>query len=831
MAMNIEQRLEQSAKSIEQSSQKAHDFAEKDTTIQTCAGSRDSLPKVSRIWQENFARQFNKHATEFQERFALSQQSLPWQAGITISDSLQRYHIGVQGEEGYKEFLPNPLKLPFETAATLADDLTQDRWLENGVPNKHWTESKVASALEKSLGMNARIWPKDRDLQVGDMIPAPGDTADGLPITHLMLNGNSKWIGLSDEVDFSNKVVSSFTDYEIFFSDGSMSPLLDNAARLTRAVTFDMFGADPKGVIFPTAAALLVNTSLQPIINQASDSTEAIQKAIEYCAPYEWAGSISATKSSFRTRASIIGNGNYRVTDSIKLNPFIKIESSSRGGFFSNGSGLGIWGDFSDKTKYLLDTAPMNTAGERPLGQSYSRGAWDNSEVAGCMGFSLLGINAQMISGVAKGILNRQVAQESVVKYCRLGSSMNYEGVRSEVCWGGELSQNNVVGAAYSIRNGNDVTTDDQQNNYCSILGSKPSPSDYSYVPWPNADLQDRSACIISRFADPHVCNNTCEGAEIGIAALSGNIADDGGYYEGIKEYVYASHTANILAQPEWIFCPSANLVYLRGSSVNRTTIDLTACNEMNLAGIGLIENIPVGLTIKGAQRILNLQYSSRVEYYDIAYNNILNIYLSSLGSDSNTGFSSSRPVQTLQAALERCKVGVLNKINVVSGSGNVTTKYSYKNGNTSSYTEEFLDVVINLNGVSVLVGNSFNETHCMPMKDSRVTIKNGVIDLSGASSSLDYRNFLRAKNGAVHYNLESVSVVGSGKALFGTQANASGHAVICMKSVTLGASLQFTISSGSQTSFSWIETSVGVTNNGAVIGGAAAGKIYSSTF
>ncbi|ENM5892302.1 hypothetical protein NTH50_000392 [Vibrio mimicus] len=190
MAMNIEQRLEQSAKSIEQSSQKAHDFAEKDTTIQTCAGSRDSLPKVSRIWQENFARQMNQHATEFQERFALSQQSLPWQASITISDSLQRYHVGVQGEEGYKEFLPNPLKLPFETAATLADDLTQERWLENGVPNKHWTESKVASALEKSLGVNARIWPKDRDLQVGDVIPSAQETADGLPITHLVVNGN-----------------------------------------------------------------------------------------------------------------------------------------------------------------------------------------------------------------------------------------------------------------------------------------------------------------------------------------------------------------------------------------------------------------------------------------------------------------------------------------------------------------------------------------------------------------------------------------------------------------------------------------------------------------
>ncbi|HDI3228528.1 TPA: hypothetical protein PMB63_000042 [Vibrio cholerae] len=216
MAMNIEQRLEQSAKSIEQSSQKAHDFAEKDTTIQTCAGSRDSLPKVSRIWQENFARQMNQHATEFQDRFALSQQSLPWQAGITISDSLQRYHVGVQGEEGYKEFLPNPLKLPFETAATLAEDLTQQRWLENGVPNKHWTESKVASALEKSLGMNARIWPKDRDLQVGDVIPSAQETADGLPITHVIVDGNAYAMspvasGSVSELTLSSAKISGIT--------------------------------------------------------------------------------------------------------------------------------------------------------------------------------------------------------------------------------------------------------------------------------------------------------------------------------------------------------------------------------------------------------------------------------------------------------------------------------------------------------------------------------------------------------------------------------------------------------------------------------------------
>ncbi|HGS4431300.1 TPA: hypothetical protein ACMDWW_000552 [Vibrio cholerae] len=240
MAMNIEQRLEQSAKSIEQSSQKAHDFAEKDTTIQTCAGSRDSLPKVSRIWQENFARQMNQHATEFQDRFALSQQSLPWQAGITISDSLQRYHVGVQGEEGYKEFLPNPLKLPFETAATLADDLSQERWLENGVPNKHWTESKVTSALEKSLGVNARVWPKDRDLVVGDVIPLPQDTEDGLPITHLVVDSNV--------YAMSQVAIGSVTAIaENSATIGGVSVAFLNPARLGNSISYEDFFIDTAG--------------------------------------------------------------------------------------------------------------------------------------------------------------------------------------------------------------------------------------------------------------------------------------------------------------------------------------------------------------------------------------------------------------------------------------------------------------------------------------------------------------------------------------------------------------------------------------------------------
>ncbi|MFO4711772.1 hypothetical protein V5H05_09500 [Vibrio cholerae] len=47
--------------------------------------------------------------------------------------------------------------------------------------------------LEKALGVNARVFPRltNQNLKVGDVIPAPEETADGLPITHVIVDGNA----------------------------------------------------------------------------------------------------------------------------------------------------------------------------------------------------------------------------------------------------------------------------------------------------------------------------------------------------------------------------------------------------------------------------------------------------------------------------------------------------------------------------------------------------------------------------------------------------------------------------------------------------------------
>lgn len=141
MTQNIEQRTAVAVKRFENTSEVSERLAMKDEVVQTAAGPRNSLPKVSREAEEKFSAQRGKHEQDFQERWALSQQAIPWVANTLISDALQRYSIGVVGAEGYKEFLPSPEKLPFETSDDIEQDISLGRWLENGVPSKNWVET------------------------------------------------------------------------------------------------------------------------------------------------------------------------------------------------------------------------------------------------------------------------------------------------------------------------------------------------------------------------------------------------------------------------------------------------------------------------------------------------------------------------------------------------------------------------------------------------------------------------------------------------------------------------------------------------------------------
>jgi hypothetical protein len=568
-----------------------------------------------------------------------------------------------------------------------------------------------------------------------------------------------------------------------------------------------------------------------------TDNTLAINNMISYCSPYEFDTDIPTTLSDIgRVRAKIIGgSGTAKITDSILINPFLRWEGLKKGGFFNKNGGTQIAADFTDLSKYVADTAPMFTGGARPLGGTYSRADFDNGLTPGCPGWVIDGVTFYASSGNRlKGAFNRQISQQSLLINCALGISGAgecFEGVKSSVCWGGRMSDNHIVATAYSIRNENDVTTDYQHNNYLTRTGLKPPPLDYNYVTWPNIDLQDKSACVVNLFADPHMDSNTHEGAEIGIQHTGGGFAmrEVNGYFEAIGELVYAVHSVQSEMKPKWVDAENAELISIRGGGTTSARIDLSSASSFTLDGFGFIEPSVKGIYITGSEAVTQFPYTSRVVLEDLPFNGVLNIHVNTSGGDLNSGYSSSNPVLTIQEAVSRCIPGVLNRINVASGQ-TISTKYAFLSGNVTSTKIENLNIEIIGSSSTISVGESFGETHCLPLSCCKAKLIGVDINLSSAASLGDYRSFLRS-SGQVDYHLESCSISGANGSLFGSQFNTEGSAKITMRGVTLGLNVAFTDNSSQTKSFSWIETSRSITNNGAVVGTGSDGKIFSTVF
>ncbi|MBO0162617.1 hypothetical protein NDJ06_01295 [Vibrio alginolyticus] len=239
MTQNIEERTESAVKKYEDASGVADKLMNTDDLVETGVGARKSLPKVSREADENFQKQKAEHDKDFQSRWSISQQVINWKPSTLISDRLQRFSIGVLGSESYKELLPNAEKLPFTTKLTIEEDLAAGYWLENGVPSKSWTEEKFVKSLENSLGYNARIWPKDRNVQPGDTIPDSTSFLDNLSVTHVMLDNNAFMVkpsraGLVSEIqrDINNIPISIVINGETctLVLRSAESPIIDPKA-------------------------------------------------------------------------------------------------------------------------------------------------------------------------------------------------------------------------------------------------------------------------------------------------------------------------------------------------------------------------------------------------------------------------------------------------------------------------------------------------------------------------------------------------------------------------------------------------------------------------
>ncbi|EOV8092617.1 hypothetical protein ACOKWN_002325 [Vibrio parahaemolyticus] len=234
MTQNIEQRTEVAVTRYEGASSLVNELGTKDKTVDTPSGLRDSFPKLSRELREanikkdvDFASFQSKNAAEheaaqshreidFIGRFSLSQQPISWTPSTTISDKFQRYFVGVVGDASYKEFLPNPSKLPFDTSASIEEDFAKEYWLENGVPSTFHVDEEIKKNSEIDTGTKQ---------MVGTSLSLIGKVISNE--NALRLTEKQRRLRMFPPPS-PGEVIASINDFEVAFESGFKSKLLQD---------------------------------------------------------------------------------------------------------------------------------------------------------------------------------------------------------------------------------------------------------------------------------------------------------------------------------------------------------------------------------------------------------------------------------------------------------------------------------------------------------------------------------------------------------------------------------------------------------------------------
>lgn len=558
-----------------------------------------------------------------------------------------------------------------------------------------------------------------------------------------------------------------------------------------------------------------------------ADSTDALQACIDYCAPFEWKGSVSATKAAMGAVVAAIGGfGKFRITRPLKINPFLVIDVNHNGAFFGSNGGFQIVADFDDKDNFALDTAPYNSSGVRELGRIATRNDWDAGLYTGCPGWVLQGVEVYVVPGRnLRGTLNRCIAQQSVVTRCSMEGGN--AGIQNSCSWGGALQMNHIRARAIPMLNLNDVTVDEQQANYLTVSGVKPvAGTEFAYPTWPDAALQGKTTPVHCHFSHPNFFHNILEGGEV--AAMCTNqsrINLDDNYVEGSGyQYVYALHSVNVKIGLRWVIAANAGLLWTRFSNVE---LDASACSYMTVADWGDIDsNSSIKLIGSKIGLIAAMPFNSRVEYTDIDVDGVVDIYANgtgapSLGVDTNYGYSPSRPVLTLQEAIDRCISGKYNRIHIL---GVVGTKQNYTSGGTVTNKVVNLQVA-ELNGGgtgSVAVGQSSNQIQGLPAGIANVKLVGLSVSIPLVNDN--YKPFV-ACHGVVNIEVDTSTITGAGT-LMGVKYGYAGMGNLTAKNSTIACALQH--NGATANAFSWIDTAITTSVVGGSVGAAGSKKISS---
>ncbi|MDX7728048.1 phage tail protein [Aeromonas caviae] len=593
---------------------------------------------------------------------------------------------------------------------------------------------------------------------------------------------------------------------------GPLSEVLYSIKRVSPIEKRFAGGADPTGV---------------------ADSTDALEACIAYCSPFEWKGSISATKAAMgAVVAAMSGFGKFRITRPLKVNPYLVIATDHVGGFFGQNGGFQIIADFDDKNGFALDAAPYNESGARELGRLASRTDWDDGHYTGCPGFSMFGVDVVVKPGRnIRGTLNRCMMQQSHIHRCSLiGGNIS---IQNSTSWGGSLRDNHMIARAIPLLNGNDMTVDDQQNNYLTVSGSKPTTAEFDYPNYPEPSLVGKTCCVYNSYGHPMHKNNIWEGGQIG--AMCTNAASmhlDDNYVEGATfEYILAAHTVAVKLSLSWVIAPNAKLIHARAASVE-LEVNHAAYLKVSTAAIANADSYSV-INLKGLKTrglgwyLLKMPYLALANYEDAIVDGVRSIFVSPNGNDANSGLHVDTPVQTLQTAISRVHKSAINRIYVT---GRVATNYMYPNGENVSNTTisaKHLEIVANGDTPTIVVGQSWDEVHSIPSNIDRVTIEGVAIELPPAAGS---RKIFIPGDGSKNVKLTSVAVQsGSSVALIGPAYGRSCLTTLECRDSSLPCVLQDHY--GTASGWAWIDVAVNTSVAGGSVGSVTSKKISSALY
>lgn len=504
-----------------------------------------------------------------------------------------------------------------------------------------------------------------------------------------------------------------------------------------------------------------------------ADDTKAIQDAINYAAPYVWKGTPQATTSDNNPVAALhLPAGNYRITTPLLLAKGLHIYGDTMVGFFNSG-GSRIIADF-DTSGFILDAAPYNTFGVREVGKVFSGNAFDNGEISSVN--SVLLENFSVVAADGRKVLggiNLTASSQSVITNC---AALNVDcGIRVSASWAGSIRDCHIVANMLGIVCLLDVTTIDVTNNYVTVKGN--STSGYTWLQMiglnsssvdTTSPYYDKSICIFLKYANPILTKNTLEGGGWGIVSESGFALNAyANYMEKITVSCYGMNTTNANIVGGYTFCPSAKLLWATGSATTSIKMDFTGVGMLNVIpaafDVNYINNVQFAV---GESTGSNFDYHARVTTITQRHaTGVHRTWVSSSGSDTNSGLTQSKAVLTFQEAIRRLRAGCLNEI-VIPGSETVNTKYMVDGVATTYYTPIPVTLHVYSTGTGVTsgtiaVGVSGDETHGINFQGGDVHFTNLKITLP-TTTSPNYRAFIRAR-APLDVSFNSCDIVGKG--------------------------------------------------------------------